>query len=111
MDHPEGAGKSGGVRLGFDRRVRLEFHGSKISSDGGLLLYRELDEVLSLHDMAGGLLKDVRKGRNCVHTLVGLLRQSPASCPCSSNFEWQLSITMMLRPRTYILAASSIMQK
>ncbi len=76
MDHPEGAGKSGGVRLGFDRRVRLEFHGSKISSDGGLLLYRELDEVLSLHDMAGGLLKDVRKGRNCVHTLVGLLRQS-----------------------------------
>ena len=76
MDHPEGAGKSGGVRLGFDRRVRLEFHGSRISSDGGLLLYRELDEVLSLHDMAGGLLKDVRKGRNCVHTLVGLLRQS-----------------------------------
>ena len=71
MDHPEGAGKSGGVRLGFDRRVRLEFHGSKISSDGGLLLYWELDEVLSLHDMAGGLLKDVRKGRNCVHTLVG----------------------------------------
>ena len=57
MDHPEGAGETGDVRLSFDRRVRLEFHGSKISSDGGLLLFRELDEVLGLHDIAGGLLE------------------------------------------------------
>ena len=53
MDHREGADKTGDVRLGFDRRVRLEFHGSKISSNGGLLLFRELDEVLGLHDIAG----------------------------------------------------------
>jgi hypothetical protein len=54
MDHLEGTGKTGAVRPGFDRRVRLEFHGSKISSDGGLLLFRELDEVLGLHDIASG---------------------------------------------------------
>ncbi len=52
MDHPKGASETDGARLGFDRRVRLEFHGSKISSDGGLLLFRELDEVLGLHDIA-----------------------------------------------------------
>jgi hypothetical protein len=46
MDHSEGADKPGDIRLDFDRRVRLKLHGSKISSDGGLLLFRELDEVL-----------------------------------------------------------------
>jgi hypothetical protein len=76
MDHPEGADKPGDIRLDFDRRVRLKFHGSKISSDGGLLLFRELDEVLGLHDLAGGLLRDTRTGHNRLHSFVGLLRQS-----------------------------------
>ena len=76
MDHREGADKTGDVRLDFDRRVRLEFHGSKISSNGGLLLFRELDEVLGLHDIAGGLLRDTRTGHNRLHSLAGLLRQS-----------------------------------
>ncbi len=39
MVHLEGASETGDIRLGFDRRMRLEFHGSKISSDGGLLLF------------------------------------------------------------------------
>ena len=76
MDHPEGASETGDVRIGFDRRVRLEFHGSKISSDGGLLLFRELDEVLDLHNSSGGFLRDTRTGHNRLHSLVGLLRQS-----------------------------------
>ena len=76
MVHPEGARETGEFRVGFDRRVRLEFHGSKISSDGGLLLFRELDEVLGLHDIASGLLRDTRTGHNRLHTLIGLLRQS-----------------------------------
>ena len=76
MDHLKGASETGDIRLGFDRRVRLEFHGSKISSDGGLLLFRELDGVLGLHDIAGGVLRDTRMGHNRLHSLVGLLRQS-----------------------------------
>ena len=39
-------------------------------------MFRELDEALGLHDIAGGLLKDPRTGHNRLHTLVGLLRQS-----------------------------------
>ena len=76
MGHPEGARETCGGRLGFDRRVRLEFCGSKIISDVGWLLFRELDEVLGLHDIAGGLLRDPRTGHNRLHTLVGLLGQS-----------------------------------
>ena len=76
MAHPTGASELGDDRVGFDRRVRLEFHGSKISSDGGLLLFRELDDVLGLHTLAGEYLSDTRTGHNRLHNLVGLLRQS-----------------------------------
>ncbi len=52
MDHPQGASETGDGRLGFDRRVRLEFRGAQISSDGGLLVMRELDDALGLSDLA-----------------------------------------------------------
>jgi len=71
-----GDGKKGVLRVAFDKRIRLEFHGAKITSDGGLLLYRELDEALGLTELAEEGLEDPRTGKNTQHKLKPLLRQS-----------------------------------
>ncbi len=71
-----GEAGSGPLRLQFDRSVKLAFRGSSISSDGGLLLHRELDDALGLTDMAADLVADPRIGRNGRHRLASLLRQS-----------------------------------
>ena len=76
MTDPTGESKSEVLRLDFDRRLILQFRGSVITSDGGLLAYRELDDVLALTTSGGERLAETRTGKNRRHLLVGLLRQS-----------------------------------
>jgi len=69
MDHPEGASLQRADRVDFDTRVRLEFRGTQLSSDGGLLVMREMDDALGLSDLAATALRDTRRGKNTVHRL------------------------------------------
>ena len=76
MRNPEGETVRRPLRPVFDRRLKLEFHGSRVTSDAGLLADRDLDDALGLTAMAGEVLADSRTGRNGWHGVVGLLRQS-----------------------------------
>jgi hypothetical protein len=71
-----GESKNDPLRLDFDRQLKLEFHGSTVTSDAGLLAYRELDDAFRLTSTAAIGLYDTRTGQNTQHGLRALLRQS-----------------------------------
>ena len=71
-----GEARKDALRFTFYRRLKLEFHGTKITSDAGLLAYRELDEALGLTSAIDSELRDIRTGKNTQHGLAALLRQS-----------------------------------
>ena len=71
-----GDSEKASLRLRFNPKVRLEFHGSTITSDAGLLAFRELDDALDLTGIASDYLQDYRTGHNIQHHLVPMLRQS-----------------------------------
>ena len=63
MADAAGEAKEPPLRVTFDRRIKLEFHGARITSDGGLLAYRELDDVFDLTAMAASTLGEGRRGK------------------------------------------------
>ena len=70
-----GEAKNHCFRLSFTDKLKVFFKGSEITSDGGLIAVRELDEQLGLTAMAEEHLIDKRHGRNIRHELAELLRQ------------------------------------
>jgi hypothetical protein len=76
MGDPPGEADRGVLRLHCNRRPILQFRGSPITSDAGLLAYRELDDSLGLTDTGADTLAYARTGKNGCHQLTGLLRQS-----------------------------------
>jgi hypothetical protein len=64
------------LRVDFNRTTKLQFHGSTVTSDAGLLAFREADDALGLTSTAASRLHDTRTGHNIQHSLLALLRQS-----------------------------------
>ena len=63
-------------QLSFNTSLKVEFQGSRVTSDGGLVLVRELDERLGLSELMNRHLNDSRRGKNIQLPLADLLRQS-----------------------------------
>ncbi len=71
-----GEAKKHCFKFSFTDKVKAYFKGSEITSDGGLIAIRELDEKMGLTILAEKHLTDKRNGRNIQHDLTELLRQS-----------------------------------
>jgi len=63
-------------QLSFNAALKVDFQGSRVTSDGGLILVRELDERLGLGELIEQHLRDPRRGKNTQFPLADLFRQS-----------------------------------
>ena len=79
VDPPRRESQNQPFQLSFNRFLRVDFQGSRVTSDGGLLLVRELDERLGLTRLIQNHLVDSRTGRNTQFPLADLFRQSAYS--------------------------------
>ena len=63
-------------QLSFNASMKADFQGSRVTSDGGLILVRELDERLGFGEFITQHLTDSRRGKNTQLPLADLWRQS-----------------------------------
>jgi hypothetical protein len=63
-------------QFSFHASLKIDFQGSRVTSDGGLVLLRELDERLGFSQLIAQHLTDSRQGKNARLPLADLLRQS-----------------------------------
>ena len=71
-----GERQNGPFQLSFNSSLKVDFQGSRVTSDGGLILVRELDERLGFGDLVAQHLTHSRRGKNTQLPLADLLRQS-----------------------------------
>ena len=76
MDATTGEAEGTGLRVAFDRRLKLEFHGASVTSDAGLLAFRELDDALGLTGLAADLRRDNRTRKNGRFRLLAQVQQA-----------------------------------
>jgi hypothetical protein len=74
--YPVGEGSSQPFPLSFNASLQIDFQGSRVTSDGGLILERELDERLGFGGLIRPHLRDSRRGKNTQFPFADLQRQS-----------------------------------
>jgi DDE family transposase len=74
--HPMGEKQNGPFQLSFNASMKIDFQGSRLTSDGGLIVVRELDERLGFGELITQHLSDSRRGKNTQLPLADLFRQS-----------------------------------
>ena len=95
MAHPMGESKQGCLRVDFDRRLKLEFHGSKVTSDAGLLAYRELDDTIELSGAWVDKVHDRRPPKMIVLDRDSKCQPNPR---CSGRLDLQRALRLHLLP-------------
>jgi len=74
--YPVGESPKQPFQLSFNASLKIDFQGSRVTSDGGLILVRELDERLGFGELIQQHLTDSRRGKNTQFPFADLLRQS-----------------------------------
>src|SRR5437899_12555135 len=74
--HPVGESQNQPFHLSFNRFLRVDFQWSRVISDGGLLLVRDLDERYGLTGLIDTLLVAPRTGRSTQCPLADVFMQS-----------------------------------
>src|SRR5215471_7687346 len=74
--YPVGETPKRPFQLSFNASLKIDFQGSRVTSDGGLILVPELDERLELGELIQEHLTDSRRGKNTQFPLADLLPQS-----------------------------------
>lgn len=70
-----GASQKEAIRPDFNRAIRIDFQGAKITSDVGFLLVREIDDRFRIIEPMKDCLEDLRSPTHTKHSLVQTVRQ------------------------------------
>jgi len=106
-----GEARKDALRLDFDRRLKLELYGTKITSDAGMLAYRELDDALGLTSNVDSELRDIRTGKNTKHGLTALLRQSVYSRLAGYDDDTNVAERLAVDPAMRYVAGSRAIER
>ena len=76
-------------QLSFNGSLKVDFQGSRVTSDGGLILVRELDERLGFGKLIEEHLTDSRQGTNKKFPLNRITKECGCLAPSSSEFQFR----------------------